>query len=157
VNKLLDFSFVSDSKSASKAFDRQPDRRSANRRDSAGRRRTKRYILENDIVVTIELPGQARVSGDVLDLSLSGAYLLVGDDNIPQTGQNATISFPDYFKFEGLEAVEATVMYVNSSSLFGEQMHGLGIQFIQEFPRSIVEESSDNIIYFAGKRLFVTR
>ena len=148
---------MTNSNNVTDAFDRQPDRRTGNRRDSAGRRQAKRYVLENDLVVTIELPGQTGISGDVLDLSLTGAYLLIGVDNVPQTGQRASICFSDCFTFDGCEAVDATVMYVNSSSLFGKQMHGMGVRFIQEFSSSIVEELSESTIIFAGKSLFVAR
>ena len=81
LNFLLDFSLMTNSNNVSDAFDRQPDRRTGNRRDSAGRRQAKRYVLENDLVVTIELPGQTGISGDVLDLSLTAAVVGNGPQN----------------------------------------------------------------------------
>ena len=138
----------------SSLFERQPDRRSSRRPDSAGRRGAKRYVLENDEIASVDLKGQAGVAADVLDLSLTGAYLLLATENTPVVGQQVTV------RFSGLSsdvppAVEAKVMYVNSSFLYGDQLHGIGVQFIQQFSVSTLEESSDNVIYFAGKRLLV--
>ena len=135
-------------------LDRQPDRRKARRSDSAGRRGAKRYVLDNSEVISVALKDQAEVPADVLDLSLSGAYLLFATENIPKVGQQVTVRFSG-FRPDVSPAVEATVMYVNSSSLYGEQLHGIGIHFIQEFSLSTLEESSGNEIYFAGKRLLV--
>jgi len=135
-------------------LDRQPDRRKARRSDSAGRRGAKRYVLENDEIASVVLSGQTGVAASVLDLSLTGAYLLLSTESIPVVGQKVNVRFSG-FRADVSPAVEATVMYVNSSSLYGEQLHGIGIHFIQEFSLSTLEESSDNEIYFAGKRLLV--
>ena len=135
-------------------FDRQPDRRKARRSDCAGRRGAKRYVLENDEIASVVLSGQTGVAADVLDLSLTGAYLLLATESIPVVGQKVTVRFSG-FSADVSPAVEATVMYVNSSSLYGEQLHGIGVHFIRQFSISTLEESSDNVIYFAGKRLLV--
>jgi len=135
-------------------LDRQPDRRKARRSDSAGRRGAKRYVLENDEIASVVLSGQTGVAASVLDLSLTGAYLLLSTESIPVVGQKVTVRFSG-FRAEVAPAVEATVMYVNSSSLYGEHIHGIGVCFIQQFSVSTLEESSDNEIYFAGKRLLV--
>ena len=135
-------------------FDRQPNRRKSRRPDSAGRRGAKRYVLENDEIVSVVLSGQAGVAADVLDLSLTGAYLLLATESIPVVGQNVNVRFSG-FRADVSPAVEATVMYVNSSSLYGEQLHGIGVQFIRQFSISTLEETSDNVIHFAGKRLLV--
>ena len=135
-------------------FDRQPDRRKSRRPGSNGRRGAKRYVLENDEIASVVLSGQTEVAADVLDLSLTGAYLLLSTQSIPVVGQKVTV------RFSGLSsdvppAVEATVMYVNSSSLYGDQLHGIGVQFIQQFSISDLVEISGNEICFAGKRLLV--
>ena len=135
-------------------LDRQPDRRKARRSGSAGRRGAKRYVLENDEIASVVLSGQTGVAASVLDLSLTGAYLLLSTEIIPKVDQRVTVRFSG-LRTDVPSAVEATVMYVNSSSLYGEQLHGIGIHFIQEFSLSTLEESSDNEIYFAGKRLLV--
>ena len=135
-------------------LDRQPDRRKARRSDSAGRRGAKRYVLENDEIASVVLSGQTRVAASVLDLSLTGAYLLLSTESIPVVGQKVTVRFSG-FRADVSPAVEATVMYVNSSSLLGEQLHGIGVQFIRQFSISTLEETSDNVIHFAGKRLLV--
>ena len=135
-------------------LDRQPDRRKARRSDSAGRRGAKRYVLENDEIASVVLSGQTGVAASVLDLSLTGAYLLLSTKIIPKVDQRVTVRFSG-LRTDVPTAVEATVMYVNSSSLYGEQLHGIGIHFIQEFSLSTLEESSGNEIYFAGKRLLV--
>ena len=135
-------------------LDRQPDRRKARRSDSAGRREAKRYVLENDEIASVVLSGQTGVAASVLDLSLTGAYLLLSTEIIPKVDQRVTVRFSG-LRTDVPTAVEATVIYVNSSSLCGEQLHGIGIHFIQEFSLSTLEESSDNEIYFAGKRLLV--
>ena len=135
-------------------FDRQPDRRKSRRPDSAGRRGAKRYILENDEIASVVLSGQTGVAADVLDLSLTGAYLLLATECIPVVGQKVNVRFSG-FRADVSPAVEATVMYVNSSSLYGEQLHGIGVHFVQQFSISTLEESSGNVIYFAGKRLLV--
>ena len=59
------------------------------------------------------------------------------------------------FRAEVAHAIEATVMYVNSSSLCGDQLHGIGVHFMQQFSVSNLVETSDNEICFAGKRLLV--
>ena len=135
-------------------LDRQPDRRKVRRSDSAGRRGAKRYVLENEEIASVVLSGQTGVVASVLDLSLTGAYLLLSTEIIPKVDQRVTVRFSG-LRTDVPTAVEATVMYVNSSSLYGEQLHGIGIHFIQEFSLSTLEESSDNEIYFAGKRLLV--
>ena len=135
-------------------FDRQPDRRKARRSDSAGRRGAKRYVLDNSEVISVALKDHAEVPADVLDLSLSGAYLLFATENIPKVDQQVTLRFSG-FRPDVSPAVEATVMYVNSSSLYGEHIHGIGVRFIQQFSVSTLEESSGNVIHFAGKRLLV--
>ena len=135
-------------------LDRQPDRRKVRRSDCAGRRGAKRYVLENDEIASVVLSGQTGVAASVLDLSLTGAYLLLSTEIIPKVDQRVTVRFSG-LRTDVPTAVEATVMYVNSSSLYGEQLHGIGIHFIQEFSLSTIEESSGNEIYFAGKRLLV--
>ena len=135
-------------------FDRQPDRRKSRRPDNAGRRGARRYVLENDEIASVVLSGQAGVAADVLDLSLTGAYLLLATESIPVVGQKVNVRFSG-FRADVSPAVEATVMYVNSSSLYGEQLHGIGVHFIRQFSISTLEESLGNVIYFAGKRLLV--
>ena len=135
-------------------FDRQPDRRKSRRPDNAGRRGARRYVLENDEIASVVLSGQPGVAADVLDLSLTGAYLLLATESIPVVGQKVNVRFSG-FRADVSPAVEATVMYVNSSSLYGEQLHGIGVHFIRQFSISTLEESSDNVIYFAGKCLLV--
>ena len=135
-------------------FDRQPDRRKSRRPDSAGRRGAKRYVIENDEIASVVLSGQTGVAADVLDLSLTGAYLLLATESIPVVGQKVNVRFSG-FRADVSPVVEATVMYVNSSSLYGEQLHGIGVQFIRQFSISTLEETSDNVIHFAGKRLLV--
>ena len=135
-------------------FDRQPDRRKSSRPDSNGRRGAKRYVLESDEIASVVLSGQTGVAADVLDLSLTGAYLLLATENTPVVGQQVTV------RFSGLSsdvppAVEATVMYLNSSSLYGDQLHGIGVHFMQQFSISNLVEISGNEICFAGKRLLV--
>ena len=112
-------------------LDRQPDRRKARRSDSAGRRGAKRYVLENDEIASVVLSGQTGVAASVLDLSLTGAYLLLSTESIPVVGQKVTVRFSG-FRADVSPAVEATVMYVNSSSLYGEQLHGIGVHFIRQ-------------------------
>ena len=135
-------------------FDRQLDRRKSSRSDSTGRRGAKRYVLESDEIASVVLSGQTGVAADVLDLSLTGAYLLLATESIPVVGQKVNVRFSG-FRADVSPAVEATVMYVNSSSLYGEQLHGIGVHFIRQFSISTLEESLGNVIYFAGKRLLV--
>ena len=135
-------------------FDRQPDRRKSSRPDSNGRRGAKRYVLESDEIASVVLSGQTGVAADVLDLSLTGAYLLLATENTPVVGQQVTV------RFSGLSsdvppAVEATVMYVNSSSLYGDQLYGIGVHFMRQFSISNLVEISGNEICFAGKRVLV--
>ena len=135
-------------------FDEQLDRRKSRRPDSTSRRRAKRYVLEKHEIASVVLSGQTGVTADVLDLSLTGAYLLLSTESIPVVGQKVTVRFSG-FRADVSPAVEATVMYVNSSSLYGEQLHGIGVHFIRQFSISTLEESSGNVIHFAGKRLLV--
>ena len=135
-------------------FDRQSDRRKSRRPDSTGRRGAKRYVLESDEIASVVLSGQTGVAADVLDLSLTGAYLLVSTESIPIVGQKVMVRFSG-FRAEVAPAIEATVMYVNSSSLCGDQLHGIGVHFMHQFSISDLVETSDNEICFAGKRLLV--
>ena len=79
---------------------------------NAGRRGAKRYILSTYEVASLVLKGQAGVAADVLDLSLSGAYLLLATDNIPKVGEQLTVGFSG-FSLDVSPAVEATVMYLD--------------------------------------------
>ena len=135
-------------------FDRQPDRRKSSRPDSNGRRGAKRYVLESDEIASVVLSGQTGVAADVLDLSLTGAYLLLATESIPVVGQKVTVRFSG-FSADVSPAVEATVMYLDSTSFFGKELYGMGVQFVQRFPVSIVEPALGNEIYFARKRLLV--
>ena len=131
---------------------RKADRRKARRQDSAGRRSFKRYVLESEEVVSIELSDQIRATADVLDLSLSGAYLLLATQVVPQSGQSIAISFSG-LGFEGPELIRATVKYVNSSVLCGMQMYGLGVQFVEDLSDALIVEELGNVIAFGGKSL----
>ena len=133
-------------------LNRKADRRKVRRPDSAGRRSFKRYVLESEEVVSIELPDQIRATADVLDLSLSGAYLLLATQVIPQSGQSISISFSG-LEFEGPELISAAVRYVNSSVLSGMQMYGLGVQFVEDLSDALIVEDSGNVIAFGGKSL----
>ena len=135
-------------------LDRQPDRRKVRRSDCAGRRGAKRYVLENDEIASVVLSGQTGVAASVLDLSLTGAYLLLSTEIIPKVDQRVTVRFSG-LRTDVPTAVEATVMYVNSSSLCGDQLHGIGVHFMQQFSVSNLVETSGNEICFAGKRLLV--
>ena len=135
-------------------LDRQPDRRKARHSDSASRRGAKRYVLENDEIASVVLSGQTGVVASVLDLSLTGAYLLLSTEIIPKVDQRVTVRFSG-LRTDVPAAVEATVMYVNSSSLCGDQLHGIGVHFMQQFSVSNLVETSGNEICFAGKRLLV--
>lgn len=121
---------------------------------NVGRRGAKRYILNTYEVASLVLKGQAGVAADVLDLSLSGAYLLLASENIPKVGEQLTVGFSG-FSLDVSPAVEATVMYLDSTSFFGKELYGIGVQFVQRFPVSVVEPTVGNEIYFARKRLLV--
>ena len=67
----------------SKMFTRTPERRKARRQNSAGRRGFNRFVLESEVVVGVVFSGEFLSTANLLDISQSGAYILLGCDLRP--------------------------------------------------------------------------
>ena len=76
-----------------KMFTRTPERRKARRQNSAGRRSFNRFVLESEVVVGVTFSGGFFSTANLLDISLSGAYVLLGCDHSPVINQIIEIDF----------------------------------------------------------------
>ena len=76
-------------------FTRTPERRKARRQNSAGRRSFNRFVLESEIVVGVTFSGGFFSTANLLDISLSGAYVLLGCDHSPAINQIIEIDFSE--------------------------------------------------------------
>ena len=101
---------------------RTPERRKANRGNSTGRRIHRRFILESEIVVGVSLSGDLFSAANILDISMSGAYLLVGGIGKPEIDQIINISFSET-QFVHPKIVQSKIKYINGSSLIGNTLY----------------------------------
>ena len=127
-------------------INRIPDRRQSSRADSSPRRKHERYILESELSAFATTPSsQQKYSVNILDLSLSGAYFLFSGKNPPQTGDDLIISIP-WLESDIMHNIKATVMYINTSSLLGEELHGIGVHFFNTLPKNLILKTSSSKI-----------
>lgn len=133
---------------------RIPERRKAGRLNSAGRRGCKRFVLESEIVVGITLTPQFCSAANVLDISMSGAYILLGGVPKPEINQIIDINFSDT-QFVYPKCVKATIKYVNSSSLIGADMYGIGVEFLELLPKEFMTQMSNSKLIIAGTHVDV--
>ena len=136
-------------------FTRTPERRKARRQNSAGRRIFKRFVLESEVVVGVIFSGGSFSTANLLDISLSGAYVLLGCDASPGINQIIEIDFSE-IQFNDSRRVKATIKYVNNSSLLGGEMYGIGVEFFDMLPDDFVSQSSETELILADTRIAIT-
>ena len=133
---------------------RTPERRKANRANSTGRRIHRRFILESEIVVGCSLSGDLFSAANILDISMSGAYLLVGGIGKPEIDQIINISFSET-QFAYPKIVQSKIKYINGSSLIGNTLYGMGIEFTETLPADFVNEISSSKLIIAGTKVSI--
>ena len=136
-------------------INRIPDRRQSSRADSSPRRKHERYILESELSAFATTPSsQQKYSVNILDLSLSGAYFLFSGKNPPRTGDDLIISIP-WLESDIMHNIKATVMYTNTSSLLGEELHGIGVHFFNTLPKNLILKTSSSKILIGIRELSI--
>ena len=133
---------------------RTPERRKENRTSSARRRIHRRFILESEIVVGVSLSGNIFSAANILDISMSGAYLLVGGIGKPEVDQIINISFSEA-QFVYPKIVQSKIKYINNSSLIGNTVYGMGIEFAETLPDDFVNEISSSKLIIAGTKVSI--
>ena len=133
---------------------RTPERRKENRTNSASRRIHRRFILESEIVVGVSLFGNIFSAANILDISMSGAYLLVGGIGKPEIDQIINISFSEA-QFVYPKIVQSKIKYINDSSLIGNALYGMGIEFTETLPVDFLDEISSGKLIIAGTKVSV--
>ena len=133
---------------------RTPERRKTDRANTAGRRIHRRFILESEIVVGVSLSGNLFSAANVLDISRSGAYLLVGGIGKPEIDQIINVSFSEA-QFAYPTIVQSKIKYVNDSSLIGNALYGMGIEFTETLPIDFLDEISSSKLIIAGTKVSV--
>ena len=133
---------------------RTPERRKENRTSSARRRIHRRFILESEIVVGVSLFGNIFSAANILDISMSGAYLLVGGIGKPEVDQIINISFSEE-QFVYPKIVQSKIKYINDSSLVGNKWYGMGIEFMETLPADFVNEISSSKLIIAGTKVSI--
>ena len=131
-----------------------PERMKEGRFNSGGRRGRKRFVLEGEIVVGIFLAPQFYSAANVLDISMSGAYILLGGVPKPKINQIIDVNFSDT-QFVHPKCVKATIKYVNNSSLIGTEMYGIGVEFLELLPKEFMTQISSSKLIIAGTHVDV--
>lgn len=135
------------------SYTRIPDRRKSRREgDDVGRRARKRFVLQDHYVVKI-ITGERQVyCADMLDISLSGIYLVVILDQwMPVKGQSVGILFQGSGDRRDA-VVNGKIKYTKQESLFGVCECGLGICFDSEIS-SLLLADKDGGISLVGNKL----
>ena len=127
-------------------FIRTPDRRSGSRSSDLGRRKRKRYVLSSDLSAEIRCTDETSIMANVLDISLSGAYLVASSSQWrPQRGEQMQLALADDKDRIGAP-FNAKLEYVNVGSLLGDEVVGLGVSFEKEIKEEMIVEAGDKII-----------
>ena len=127
-------------------FNRTPDRRSGSRNSGLGRRKRKRYVLSSDLSAEILCADKTSVMANVLDISLSGAYLVASSSQwTPQRGDQVLLALTDNAGAIG-SSIGAKLEYVNVGSLLGDEVVGLGVSFEKEIEEEMIVEAGNQII-----------
>ena len=127
-------------------FIRTPDRRSGSRNSDLGRRKRKRYVLTSDLSAEIRCADKTSVMANVLDISLSGAYLVASSSKwTPQRGEQVLVALADDEDDIG-SPISAKLEYVNNGSLLGDEVVGFGVSFEKEIKEEMIVEAGDKII-----------
>ena len=108
--------------------------------------------MESEVVVGVTFSGGFFSTANLLDISLSGAYVLLGCDHSPVINQIIEIDFSE-IQFNDSKQVRACIKYVNSSSLLGGTMYGIGVEFLDVLPDGFVAQSSETELIVAGTRI----
>jgi len=111
-----------------------------------GRRKRKRYVLTSDLSAEIRCADNPLVMANVLDISLSGAYLVASSSKwAPQRGEQVLVALADDGGAIG-SPISAKLEYVNAGSLLGDEVVGLGVSFEKEIKEEMIVEAGNQII-----------
>ena len=131
-------------------FTRQQERRKGERANSLGRRRSRRYVLNGELTATIYYQGNACVTGSILDISTTGAYLIASFATWqPQEEEAITIEFTETGTDKDKQ-IQSSIKYVNKSYLLGEILCGMGVHFKEPLNESIFHAAADVISLFGA-------
>ena len=127
---------------------RQPDRRKGERANSLGRRQAKRYILNNELTAIVYCEDQTRRTANILDISATGAYLIASMATWkPQVEKQISIEITGADHPKG-SLLHSTVKYINTSSLLGESLCGIGVHFEKPLEDNILQSATGCIRLF---------
>ena len=111
-----------------------------------GRRKRKRYVLTSDLSAEIRRADKPFVMANVLDISLSGAYLVASSSQwAPQRGEQVLLALSNDEGAIG-SPLGAKLEYVNVGSLLGDEVVGLGVSFEKEIKEEMIIEAGNQII-----------
>ena len=111
-----------------------------------GRRKRRRYVLTSDLSAEIRCADKTSVMANVLDISLSGAYIVASSSKwAPQRGEQVLVELADDGGAIG-SPISAKLEYVNAGSLLGDEVVGFGVSFEKEIKEEMIVEAGDKII-----------
>ena len=102
------------------------------------------------MIVGVEAPGEFSATANILDISLSGAYILLSGHQKPKIGQKVDINFSDV-QFKHPETIGATIKYVNGSSLIGIDVYGVGLEFHSRLPENYITNCEFPALCIGGR------
>ena len=135
------------------SYTRIPDRRKSRRESGGdGRRARKRFVIQSDYVIKIMTADHEIFYADLLDISLSGIYVVVvAGQWKPAQGESITIHLHDNREQDDV-VVTGVIKYTNPGSMFGQSDCGLGIRFDEEISSHLVR-GGDGSLCLAGNML----
>ena len=102
--------------------------------------------MTSDLSAEIRRADKPFVMANVLDISLSGAYIVASSSKwAPQRGEQVLVELADDGGAIG-SPISAKLEYVNIGSLLGDEVFGLGVSFEKEIKEELIVEAGDKII-----------
>ena len=102
--------------------------------------------MTSDLSAEIRCADKTSVMANVLDISLSGAYIVASSSKwVPQRGEHVLVALADDEGDIG-SPISAKLEYVNIGSLLGDEVFGLGVSFEKEIKEEMIVEAGDKII-----------
>ena len=102
--------------------------------------------MTSDLSAEIRCADKTSVMANVLDISLSGAYIVASSSKwAPQHGEQVLVELADDGGAIG-SPISAKLEYVNAGSLLGDEVVGFGVSFEKEIKEEMIVEAGDKII-----------
>ena len=131
-------------------FTRQQERRKGEHANSLGRRQSRRYVLNDKLTATIYHQGNACVTGSILDISTTGAYLIASFATWqPQEEETLMIEFTETGTDKDNQ-IQSSIKYINKSFLLGGILRGMGVHFKEPLDGSIFHAAPNFISLFGA-------